>query len=83
MDFNDTPEEANFRKEVSDWLKENVKKIPEAEDTSENSSLARARAWMQIKHERSEEHTSEVTSGYLVCRLLLEKKKNLKQAILV
>lgn len=51
MDFNDTPEEANFRKEVSDWLKENVKKIPEAEDTSENSSLERARAWMQIKHE--------------------------------
>ena len=26
MDFNDTPEEAKFRKEVSDWLKENVKK---------------------------------------------------------
>src|SRR5947207_7751518 len=25
---------------------------------------------------RSEEHTSEVTNSYLVCRLLLEKKKN-------
>src|SRR3712207_8342127 len=31
---------------------------------------------------RSEEHTSELQSRqYLVCRLLLEKKKNLKQII--
>src|SRR5690625_6394383 len=31
---------------------------------------------------RSEEHTSELQSrGHLVCRLLLEKKKNLKQLI--
>src|SRR5438445_5531368 len=30
--------------------------------------------------ERSEEHTSELQSRqYLVCRLLLEKKKNIKQ----
>src|SRR2546425_5098494 len=30
------------------------------------------------EHERSEEHTSELQSlAYLVCRLLLEKKKNL------
>src|SRR2546425_2496805 len=30
-------------------------------------------------HERSEEHTSELQSlAYLVCRLLLEKKKNTK-----
>src|SRR5437660_11960639 len=29
------------------------------------------------KHKRSEEHTSELQSrGHLVCRLLLEKKKN-------
>src|SRR2546425_8319804 len=29
-----------------------------------------------VKHERSEEHTSELQSlAYLVCRLLLEKKK--------
>src|SRR4029079_19837146 len=27
-------------------------------------------------HVRSEEHTSELQSAYLVCRLLLEKKKN-------
>src|SRR5437879_10325365 len=31
------------------------------------------------EHERSEEHTSELQSPmYLVCRLLLEKKKNIK-----
>src|SRR2546425_8571819 len=31
----------------------------------------------QVNHERSEEHTSELQSlAYLVCRLLLEKKKN-------
>src|SRR3712207_7484802 len=30
-----------------------------------------------VEHERSEEHTSELQSRqYLVCRLLLEKKKN-------
>src|SRR3989441_2120889 len=33
-----------------------------------------------IKGKRSEEHTSELQSlAYLVCRLLLEKKKNRKQ----
>src|SRR3712207_7312477 len=32
--------------------------------------------------ERSEEHTSELQSRqYLVCRLLLEKKKNIKQYV--
>src|SRR3712207_6978491 len=34
------------------------------------------------RFERSEEHTSELQSRqYLVCRLLLEKKKNLKRPI--
>src|SRR3712207_7084504 len=33
-------------------------------------------AWAHELHERSEEHTSELQSRqYLVCRLLLEKKK--------
>src|SRR5687767_15562946 len=32
---------------------------------------------LEVKHGRSEEHTSELQSlAYLVCRLLLEKKKN-------
>src|SRR5690625_7510313 len=34
-------------------------------------------AWWRSKLDRSEEHTSELQSrGHLVCRLLLEKKKN-------
>src|SRR5258708_34613281 len=33
-----------------------------------------------LLHDRSEEHTSELQSpDHLVCRLLLEKKKNFKQ----
>src|SRR5712672_4617348 len=35
-----------------------------------------------LRHGRSEEHTSELQSlAYLVCRLLLEKKKNKKKNI--
>src|SRR3712207_8831687 len=34
----------------------------------------------EVRHKRSEEHTSELQSRqYLVCRLLLEKKKNIYQ----
>src|SRR3712207_7178088 len=40
-------------------------------------SLARRPAWVNV---RSEEHTSELqTRQYIVCRLLLEKKKYFKQ----
>src|SRR2546429_4938265 len=36
-------------------------------------------AWMPSRESRSEEHTSELQSRlHLVCRLLLEKKKNKK-----
>src|SRR2546425_8714426 len=39
------------------------------------SALAEGRAWLL----RSEEHTSELQSlAYLVCRLLLEKKKSMR-----
>src|SRR5258708_27842570 len=50
----------------------------------ESVSLDLARAEMKVldaqyTRERSEEHTSELQSpDHLVCRLLLEKKKNLK-----
>src|SRR5690554_7737423 len=38
-----------------------------------------ARVERRLAHERSEEHTSELQSRpHLVCRLLLEKKKNKK-----
>src|SRR3712207_8391357 len=46
------------------------------------SELARQPGRLQLlddAHQRSEEHTSELQSRqYLVCRLLLEKKKKLK-----
>src|SRR5205823_12159882 len=42
-------------------------------------SLSRAGSGQIGREERSEEHTSELQSlAYLVCRLLLEKKKNKK-----
>src|SRR2546425_6361331 len=38
-----------------------------------------ARRQLAVNHDRSEEHTSELQSlAYLVCRLLLEKKKKNK-----
>src|SRR5258707_9690412 len=41
------------------------------------------RAQAMGDHERSEEHTSELQSRqYLVCRLLLEKKKNSEKQLL-
>src|SRR3712207_8905909 len=47
-----------------------------AEDLEHNRDLARM-VLVSAGHERSEEHTSELQSRqYLVCRLLLEKKKN-------
>src|SRR5258708_22299048 len=43
----------------------------------ENHSEAQKREGPSIKHDRSEEHTSELQSpDHLVCRLLLEKKKS-------
>src|SRR2546425_4297005 len=39
--------------------------------------VQRANVWEHFRLERSEEHTSELQSlAYLVCRLLLAKKKN-------
>src|SRR2546425_462277 len=51
--------------QVCDWVKKNVKK-----------SAADKAALLARLLNRSEEHTSELQSlAYLVCRLLLEKKK--------
>src|SRR2546425_4456521 len=45
--------------------------------------VAIARAGAEVTRERSEEHTSELQSlAYLVCRLLLEKKKKIKKIVL-
>src|SRR2546425_9630329 len=46
----------------------NVERVDDAEEHGQHHDLPR--------HDRSEEHTSELQSlAYLVCRLLLEKKK--------
>src|SRR6266404_9946168 len=48
-----------------------------------SSVRPRDRRKMRCRRCRSEEHTSELQSlAYLVCRLLLEKKKNKSQRIL-
>src|SRR2546425_8852880 len=45
-----------------------------------NEELLSALTQDFVSHGRSEEHTSELQSlAYLVCRLLLEKKKDIKQ----
>src|SRR2546425_5808034 len=42
-------------------------------------TLPKDRSWAALRGDRSEEHTSELQSlAYLVCRLLLEKKKTRK-----
>ncbi len=41
MDFSDTPELADFRKEVRDWLDNALKKFPEVSEQSDRESQAR------------------------------------------
>src|SRR5439155_18979497 len=51
------------------------------EDSVSCWKVSQVRWWERIitSEERSEEHTSELQSrGHLVCRLLLEKKKNIE-----
>ena len=53
MDFNDTPEENDFRLEVRDWLKNNAPKEKKAGGYDsidvQESALARARDWQAKK----------------------------------
>src|SRR5947209_20493801 len=65
------------------WTKERARLLvrstrrPEYQDWFESLCLGHAMA--ASRHSRSEEHTSELQSRqYLVCRLLLEKKKKIK-----
>src|SRR5690625_5564474 len=46
-------------------------------DPLDMAGMPLLRPWQDAAHWRSEEHTSELQSrGHLVCRLLLDKKKN-------
>src|SRR3712207_7612540 len=60
---------------ASEWEKTNLQVLREALPELQKLSDSE---WTQLLEEgRSEEHTSELQSRqYLVCRLLLEKKKN-------
>ena len=53
MDFNDTPEENNFRLEVREWLKNNAPKDKKSGGYDsidvQESALARARDWQALK----------------------------------
>ena len=67
MDFNDTPEEAKFRKEASEWLKANFEKFenekssndksakssaePSKNSQDENKALELAKKWQTIKYD--------------------------------
>ena len=50
MDFNDTPEEASFRKEVNDWLSSNASLKKSSQDSGmagmgEEDALKNAKKW--------------------------------------
>lgn len=50
MDFNDTPQEAEFRAEVQAWLKENVPQY-DAPPANEQESIERSKAWQAKKYD--------------------------------
>src|SRR3712207_8956324 len=60
-----------------------IKYLDEKGDQLEKQETVKAYDWFfkkEFKFNRSEEHTSELQSRqYLVCRLLLEKKKIIKK----
>src|SRR3712207_7795678 len=65
--------------ELSEDMEKAKERIRELEEQRANALMVSGLAYMERKQEedRSEEHTSELQSRqYLVCRLLLEKKKN-------
>ena len=49
MDFNDTPEEAAYRKQAQDWLAANAPKRASGDDPEGGGSLAEAKAWQARK----------------------------------
>src|SRR3712207_8786282 len=71
------PTEFHAVKDVSFYLHENEFVGIVGESGSGKSTLARLVVGLEQATGRSEEHTSELQSRqYLVCRLLLEKKKS-------
>src|SRR5438445_7372798 len=61
-----------------------VVELAHAASPSVTARGRRRRARQKETPHRSEEHTSELQSRqYLVCRLLLEKKKNIKKKLVI
>src|SRR5256885_12245452 len=64
-----------FRSELRDWVAKEIGPIAKPKDIRFGDNLPKTRSG-KIMRRRSEEHTSELQSPCnLVCRLLLEKKK--------
>src|SRR5437870_10295365 len=63
-----------FRSALGDWRnRRHLRRARRKRGTRRGGYLGRGCS--KMKHDRSEEHTSELQSrGHLVCRLLLEKK---------
>src|SRR5437879_7795516 len=71
-----------FRSLVMDHLRERLKQDKASQAPSTAATQAPSAAAGHAPSTRSEEHTSELQSPmYLVCRLLLEKKKKNKRNI--
>src|SRR3712207_7642759 len=59
------------------WSRRRVREVTEGSAVPRRAPEPVAGVWTGPSESRSEEHTSELQSRqYLVCRLLLEKKKN-------
>src|SRR2546425_13143647 len=79
--FNDTATTEIYTLSLHDALPiSKPTSVAELLETNPGSTMEREFA--KVKPERSEEHTSELQSlAYLVCRLLLEKKKKTKKRV--
>src|SRR5690349_21964457 len=68
-----------FRSAVGLWRRESVSPVADPPSIESLTTYQGLEGMPSISRERSEEHTSELQSRRdLVCRLLLEKKKNNK-----
>ena len=55
MDFNDTKEEAQFRKKCKDWLESNAKykaeTTPQNDDFANKNKIEEAKSWQKKKYD--------------------------------
>ena len=69
MDFNDTPEEAKFRKEAYDWLKDNAPLKEGPKDSwrasSEEEGLKEVKKWQKKELEKN-----ILDAAYSLCKIV-------------